>query len=399
MTLADSSGIMIFVREDGQRALHIGVNAHLLSVTAGYRSAGISWYIHNLLDHLPQADPHVEYTVFTNNRYFEDVPGLHLQVSRLPTRRPPVRIFWEQAIQPWVLYRSHVDLCHGPAFVGALASACPMVVTVHDLSFLLYPENFRALNRLYLQVFTRQSVRRARRVLAVSNSTKDDLIRFYGIASSKIDVIHNGADPSFRPLPAEHVDAFRVERGLPDRFVLFVGTLEPRKNVVGLVEAYAQLPSDRPPLMLVGAKGWLYDEIYRRIEALNLSDEIHFVGYVPPDDLPWWYNAAELFVYPSLYEGFGLPPLEAMACGTPVITSTVSSLPEVVGSAGMLVDPGDSQMLAEAMQRVLTDAGARARMRVAGIDQAQGFSWDHAAQHTVTSYRQALMVGEGNHGV
>jgi glycosyltransferase involved in cell wall biosynthesis len=195
------------------------------------------------------------------------------------------------------------------------------------------------------------------------------------------------------------VDAFREERQLPDRFILFVGTLEPRKNVANLIQAYAQLPPDRPPLMLIGGKGWLYDEIYERIEALNLSDEIHFVGYVPLDDLPWWYNAAELFVYPSLYEGFGLPPLEAMACGTPVITSSSSSLPEVVGQAGVLVDPNDSQMLAEAMQHVLVDTDARTRMKAAGVERAKGFSWEQTARHTLGSYRQALMPVEGKQGV
>jgi glycosyltransferase involved in cell wall biosynthesis len=390
---------MIPVREDEQQALHIGVNAHLLSAAAGYRSAGISWYIHNLLEHLPQVDPQIAYTVFASNWRLGDVPGLHLRISPLPTHRPPVRIFWEQVIQPYALRRSRADLCHGPAFVGAVVSACPLVVTVHDLSFLLYPEAFRTLNRLYLKTFTRQSVRRAKRVIAVSDSTKRDLVRYYGIAPTKVDVIYNGVDGSFHPLPAEHVDAFREERHLPDRFILFVGTLEPRKNVANLIQAYAQLPPDRPPLMLIGGRGWLYDEIYERIEALNLSDEIQFVGYVPPDDLPWWYNAAELFVYPSLYEGFGLPPLEAMACGTPVITSSSSSLPEVVGQAGMLVDPNDSQMLADAMQHVLSDTDARTRMKAAGVERAKGFSWEQTARHTLGSYRLALMPVEGKQGV
>jgi glycosyltransferase involved in cell wall biosynthesis len=217
--------------------------------------------------------------------------------------------------------------------------------------------------------------------------------------ATKVEVVYNGVDPSFRPLPADEVGAFRRERGLPDRFILFVGTLEPRKNVARLVEAYARLPERRPALVLVGGKGWLYDEIFGRVEALNLSREIHCAGYVPADDLPWWYNAAELFVYPSLYEGFGLPPLEAMACGTPVVTSTASSLPEVVGSAGLMVDPTEIEELTTAMERMLKDRDMRQQMRAAGLAQAQRFSWVETARRTVETYRRALTPGEGENGV
>jgi glycosyltransferase involved in cell wall biosynthesis len=271
------------------------------------------------------------------------------------------------------------------------------VVTVHDLSFLLYPRNFRAFNRLYLTAMTRLSVQKARRVLAVSESTKKDLVRIYGISPHKIDTVHNGIDDSYQPLPPDQVVAFRAERGLPDEFILFVGTLEPRKNVVTLIEAYAQLSGTRPPLMLVGGRGWLYDEVFARVEALDLSEEVHFVGYVPADQLRWWYSAATLFVYPSLYEGFGLPPLEAMACGTPVITSLASSLPEVVGDAALLIEPSDDKALAATMTKALADADLRENMRAAGLIQAGKFSWQKTAAETVASYRQA-MISEGGRG-
>lgn len=387
------------VRETNVRATHVGVNAHLLSLTGGYRSAGISSYIFNLLRHLPGIATEMEYTVFLNERHYRGEPGLELQVSRLPTNRPPVRILWEQALLPWAARREGIDLLHNMAFVGPLASTCPFVVTVHDLSFLFYPHSFRSLRRSYLRVFARMSVRRARRVIAVSESTKHDLVKIYGISPAKIDVVHNGVDASFQPLPADQVDAFRQQRGLPDRFVLFVGTLEPRKNIVGLIEAYARLPKERPPLVLVGGKGWFYDEIFCRVEALELTDEVHFAGFVPAEDLPLWYNAADLFVYPSMYEGFGLPPLEAMACGTAVITSTASSLPEVVGKAGQLVDPTDTDALATAMEQVLGDRDLQQQMRAAGLVQAGGFSWDKAARQTVDSYRRALTPGEDRQGV
>jgi glycosyltransferase involved in cell wall biosynthesis len=389
---------MDIVRQSTGRAIHVGVDAHLLSLAETYRSAGIHWYIQNLLSYLPAADSAIKYTVFLGEKRYSGAPGLDLQISRLPTHQPIVRIVWEQVIQPAALGRSGVDLIHGMAFVGPLLSACPSVVTVHDLSFLFYPQGFRKLNRLYLRIFTRLSVHRAQRIIAVSESTKRALVQQYGLLPAKIDVVHNGVDPSFRLLQASQVAAFRAEQGLPERFILFVGTLEPRKNVAALIEAYARLSRSRPPLMLVGGKGWLHDGVFARMEALGLTDEVRFVGYVPAGDLPFWYNAADLFVYPSLYEGFGLPPLEAMACGTPVITSAASSLPEVVSQAGLLVDPTSIDDLVSAMARVLADADLREEMRAAGLVQASLFSWQQTAQRTAASYRRALAAkgGEGS---
>ena len=379
------------------QALHVGVNAHLLSLAESYRSAGISWYIQNLLRCLPDADPEIDYTVFLGEKRYPGAPGLRLRVSSLPTYQPLARIFWEQVLQPWTIRRAGLDLLHGMHLVGPVASACPFVVTVHDLSFLFYPQNFRSLKRLYLRTVTRWSVQHAQRVITISENTKRDVMRVYGISPEKVDMIYYGLDPIFRPLPDEQVAEFRSRRGLPERFLLFVGTLEPRKNVARLVEAYARLPKPRPALMLVGGKGWLYDEIFARVEALDLSGEVIFAGYVPGEDLPWWYNAADLFVYPSVYEGFGLPPLEAMACGTPVVASNASSLPEVVGEAGQLVPPDDTTALTEVLGQVLADAALRESMRQAGLAQAAKFSWPMAAAQTVGTYRHALADGGGRH--
>jgi len=378
------------VSNSNGRSIHVGLNAQLLSQAESYRSAGISWYIRNLLRHLPEADPEIRCTAFLGAKGYSGEPGLQLRHSRLPTRHPLVRILWEQAIQPWAVRRSRLNLLHGLALVGPMLSACPLVITIHDLSFLHYPRSFPTWKRHYLQLFTRLSVRRARRVIAISESTRRDIVKQYGISPEKIDTITYGLDPLFHPLPAGQVSGFRIQQGLPERFILFVGTLEPRKNVVRLIEAYARLPEGRPPLLLVGGKGWLYDEIFARVEALNLNGQVKFVGYVPGQVLPWWYNAAEVLVYPSLYEGFGLPPLEAMACGTPVVTSTVSSLPEVVGQAGLMVDPFDTEALATAMDQVLTDRDLREKMQIAGLEQARTFSWPETARRTAASYRRAL---------
>ena len=388
--------------------MHIGLNAHLLSLAETYRGAGINWYIHNLLTHLPRVDRDNRYTAFLGDGRFTPSTrlrraqssrsghrssGLALKLSRLPTSRPVVRIFWEQVVQPFALRKERVDLLHALAFVTPLLSPCPAVVTIYDLSFLLYPESFKRFKRFYLGLFTRLSARRARRIIAISESTKRDVVRLLGVPPEKVEVIYCGIDEAFRPLAEDRVAAFRSKHGLPERFILFVGTIEPRKNVTRLIEAFATLrPCDFANLKLVigGAKGWFYQDVFARVEELGLEGQVMFPGYIPVSELPLWYNAAELFVYPSLYEGFGLPPLEAMACGTPVVTANTSSLPEVVGEAGLTVDPLDVAGLAEAMRRVLGDEALRQEMRKRGLQRAKGFSWTKTAQETVQVYRRAM---------
>jgi len=382
--------------------MHIGLNAHLLSLTETYRGAGINWYIRNLLTHLPYVDRNNRYTAFVGDRRFTS-SGLVLRPSRLPTSRPVVRIFWEQVVQPFALRKERVDLLHALAFVAPLLSRCPSVVTIYDLSFLLYPESFKRAKRFYLGLFTRLSARRARRIIAISESTKRDVVRLLGVPPEKVEVVYCGIDEAFRPLAEEQVAAFRSKRGLPERFILFVGTIEPRKNVTRLIEAFADLRSFDVAqdtfaicdlrLVIGGAKGWFYQDVFARVEELGLEDKVIFPGYIPVSELPLWYNAAELFVYPSLYEGFGLPPLEAMACGTPVVAANTSSLPEVVGEAGLIVDPLDVEGLAEAMRRALDDEALRQEMREQGLERAKGFSWTKTAQETVQVYRRAMEGG------
>ncbi len=381
--------------------MHIGLNAHLLSLSETYRGAGINWYIHNLLTHLPRVDHDDRYTAFIGDRRFTS-SGLALKLSRLPTSSPPIRIFWEQVFQPFALRKERVDLLHALAFVTPLLSPCPSVVTIYDLSFLLYPESFKRSKRFYLGLFTRLSARRARRIIAISESTRRDVVRLLGVSPEKVEVVYCGIDDAFRPLAEDQVAAFRSKRGLPGRFIFFVGTIEPRKNVTRLIEAFADLRSfdvaqDRFAirdlrLVIGGAKGWFYEDVFARVEELGLEGAVMFPGYIPINELPLWYNAAELFVYPSLYEGFGLPPLEAMACGTPVVAANTSSLPEVVGQGGLTVDPLDVEGLAEAMRRALDDEAFWQEMRERGLQRAKGFSWTKTAQETVQVYRRAMGV-------
>lgn len=373
----------------------VGLNAHLLSLTGTYRGAGINGYIYQLLRHLP-ADAEArlfEYIAYLHDPGFAPVAGLGVARARWDTRKPWRRIVWEQT--RLAALARELDLLHGLAFATPIACACPTVVTVHDLSFYRYPQAFRRFNRAYLGWITRVSVRKAARVIAVSESTRQDVISFCGVPGERVIVVPNGVAQEFCPADARATAAFRQRKGLPERFILFLGTLEPRKNIVRLLEAYAQIVRERavgdtPMLVIAGAKGWFYETIFARVAQLALTERVIFPGFVPADELPWWYRAAELFVYPSLFEGFGLPVLEAMACGTPGITSNVSSLPEVAGAAALLVAPEDTAALAAAMARVLDEPGLAAQMRAAGLQQAAHFPWTRTARETASVYRAVL---------
>lgn len=379
----------------------IGIDAHLLSFAGSYRQAGVSRYIAELLRAFAAVDaagaggPAHDYVAYAGPERppadFAPGGGVRWRHSRLRTARPPARIAWEQAAGPLAAARDRLDLFHGPVNVLPLLLPCPGVVTVHDLAFLAYPEAYHPAKRRYLKLATALSVRRAARVIAVSAATRDELVRRLGVPERKVTVVHNAVDPAFKPLPAAEIAAFRAEQELPERMVLFVGTLEPRKNLVGLLDAFARIaPETDAHLVVVGGKGWLYDEVFARLARLGLTERVRFAGFVPDAQLPLWYNAAEVFVYPSLYEGFGLPPLEALACGTSVVTSNASSMPEVVGDAALLADPDDPDALAAALRRLLSDPGLRTMLRERGLARAAVFSWARTAAATRAVYDAVL---------
>jgi glycosyltransferase involved in cell wall biosynthesis len=375
----------------------IVLNAQLLSFSASYRQAGISRLIHATIQGLQTVDQQNTYVVFTGDR---NIPAGYITnerwrivVPRLPAGRRPLRILWEQAALPWSLLAEQADLLHALAFVGPLVCPRPQVVTVYDLSFLLYPAVFNRLNRLYLSTMTPISVRRARRVIAISESTKRDLVRLMHVPAEHVDVVYPALEPGIQRVEdGQSLAAFRRRHNLPERFILFVGTLEPRKNVAALVQAYSLLRRRgmSQALVLAGSKGWRYEEIFAAIEASGVAQDIILPGYVAREELPLWYSAADAFVYPSLYEGFGLPVLEAMACGAPVITSNVSSLPEVAGDAALLVDPADIGGLADAIQHVVSSSAVRSDMQARGMQRAATFTLDRMARATCAVYSRAL---------
>lgn len=374
--------------------MHIAVNAHLLAHTRSFRRAGVSHYIEQVLQHLGQIDRSNRYTIYTTRGLDATALGLpaNFQVhpSKLPTINPRIRIPWEQFIAPALLRASGASLYHGALNVVPFACPVPSVVTIHDLAFIRFPQTFRAYNRTYLDFATRLSARRAARILAVSEHTKREVVGILGVPAERVVVTPNAARSHFRPPEPAALDAFRVRHGLPERFVLYVGTIEPRKNLPTLLEAYAEVARrHNVPLLVGGGKGWLYESIFARLEQLGLREQVKFVGYIEEDELPLWYAAARVFVFPSIYEGFGMPPLESMACGTPVVTSNSSSLPEVVGDAGLMVPPHDTAALADAIVRLLEDAELHAELRERGLARARHFNWRSTAEKTLQAYKDA----------
>ena len=371
--------------------VHVGLNAHLLSAEAGYRAAGIHNVIHRLLQHLPSvASSDWHFTAMVGSRITAQYEGIQLRHASLDTESPLRRIVWEQVLQPAQL--SDFDLYHAMAFVAPLVNVKPTVVTVYDLTFMRYPERLPVSRRLYLRLFTALSCQRARRITAISHSTAHDLMRLLNIPASKIDVTPLGYDRDVHyPRSASEIASFKQRMGLPERFWLFIGTIEPRKNLTMLLDAYAQLPTnERLPLILGGGKGWGINEVEAKIQQHGLQNEVKLAGFIPPEDLSLWYNSAEVFLYPSVFEGFGLPVLEAMACGTPIITSNVSSLLEVAQNAGLCLPPHDIEAWVQALRMATSDDTWRTTARQRGLEEAQHFNWQDTARLTLASYQKAL---------
>jgi glycosyltransferase involved in cell wall biosynthesis len=290
------------------------------------------------------------------------------------------------------LMRLGLDVLHSPDFIPPHRPSCRSVITVHDLAFLLYPHFLTKESARYYGHID-QAVRWTDQIISVSESTKRDTIQHLGVPEEKITVVHEAANPIFRPVDrAEAREQVLNRHGVEGPYVLFVSTIEPRKNVPSLLRALWQLNTcykEEVRLVLAGGKGWLFEDAFAVVDELKLDDRVHFVGRVSSEDLLYLYNAAELLAHPAFYEGFGLPPLEAMACGLPVVVSNVASLPEVVGDAGQLIDPHDVDELTVAMWRVLNDSALREQMREKGLKQAGRFSWERAARETVEIYRRA----------
>ena len=366
-----------------------------LDVSAAvHRRAGLGRYAENLARALVAAHPE-RYALFYNReRGVEPLAGLEF----LPARTVALGYKpWRMLVWLGQLARVGLDdllpgaeLFHATEHLLLSLRSIPTVLTVHDLIFRHLPAHHKPLNRWYLNLTMPLYCRRATHIIAVSECTRQDLIAAYDLPAEKITVVHEAADPRFRPQPSQVLNAVRARFGLPDRYLLFVGTIEPRKNLTRLLAAFeavhAQGLSDG--LVVVGRRGWLYDDFFARLGRSRVRDAVLFPGYVSDEDLVAICAGAQALVLPSLYEGFGLPVLEAMACGTPAVCSNTSSLPEVAGNAASLVDPLDVDGLVASLGRVLSDREVRREMRERGLVQAKRFSWERAAQETLAVYQE-----------
>ena len=375
--------------------MHIGIDAHAI----GARQGGNETYIKNLIKALAELDGENRYTLYLANaeaaaswrsdftRRFGNFE-VRLLPPPTPLIRVPVALAFDLRFRP-------VDVLH-VQFTAPPFCPVPVIATIHDLAFEHLPETFTRRGSLQLKITVRRTAKKAARVATVSEYSRQDLIRTYRLPPEKVVVTHNGIEPHFTPQPrsADEAESLRRRLGIGRDFILAVGSLQPRKNLIRLMRAYSKLRSEQASfhhqLVIVGRQLWLADGIFEEVQRQPWAQDVILTGYVADEDLPALYRAATAFVYPSLFEGFGLPPVEAMACGTPVVTSNTSSLPEVVGEAAVLVDPYDEQDLIRALLKIVNDHSLRAQLRERGLAQAQKFTWRAAAEKTLELYRDSF---------
>ena len=371
--------------------MHIAIDAH--SVGAGL--AGNESYATNLIEALAEIDSVNDYTLYvTRNeaveRFSKRWPNFRVRTTlpHTPLIRIPLTLSAELRKHP-------VDVLH-VQFTAPPFAPCPLVVSIHDLSFEHLPETFNRRSRAQLRLTVRRSAHKAARIVALSEHGKRDIIATYGISPDLVTAIPLAAPPHFEPVANEkELQRIRHTYGITQDYILSVGSIQPRKNLSRLISAYVHLrgarpDSNLPQLVIVGRRAWLYDETLKSINESGAGTSIIVTGYVPDNDLPALYSGALCFVYPSYFEGFGLPPLEAMKCGTPVITGNRTSLPEVVGDAGLLVDPFDVKALAAAIEQLIYNPDFRLQLRVKGLNRARMFDWRETARRTLEVYQAAV---------
>jgi glycosyltransferase involved in cell wall biosynthesis len=370
--------------------MHVVLDARYVSQT----QSGVGHYTQRLVSGLAAIDRVNRYTCVI----LQGGPGLPVvqeNVAWWPTRISFEDHFrgdlWLLAYLPARLHRLRADVFHGPAvFLPLVKWGYRTVVTIHDLVSFLFPTTVPRKYSLYMRLMTRLAARSADRIIAVSGATRDDLCRVLGVPEERVVVIHEAVDPAFAAATDDDRAAAVLRRyGIRPPYCLFVGNLEPRKNLARLIDAFARVRSGggaRPQLVVAGTRGWLYGGIFRAVETHGVARDIVFTGYVPPADLPALYAGATCFVFPSLYEGFGLPVLEAMAAGAPVVASRAGAIPEVAGDAALLVDAERPDQIAEAIESVLGDAALRAGMTARGRARAREFTWEAVARQTLAVY-------------
>lgn len=373
--------------------MRIAIDAHSVGTGLG----GNESYATHLVEALAEIDSVNQYTIYVTrreavSRFSNRWPNFTARTTlpHTPLIRIPLTLSAE-------LRRNPVDVLH-VQFTAPPMAPCPVVVSIHDLSFEHLPETFKRRSRAQLRFTVRRSARSAAHILALSEFAREDIIATYGVNPDKVSVVPLAAPAHFGPVSDEkELQRVRQTYGIEGDYILTVGSIQPRKNLRRLLEAYSVLRGTRPEvklpkLLLVGKCAWLYDETLRAIEQLEVSNLVILTGYVPEADLPALYSGARCFVYPSYFEGFGLPPLEAMQCGTPVIVGNRTSLPEVVGDAAVLVDPFSVEAIAAAIEKVIRDSDLCRTLRVKGLERARLFEWRETARQTLAVYEKAASL-------
>lgn len=346
---------------------------------------GVERYAAELIKNLAGLDQNNQYILYFRTQpqpWFYELPkNFHIRILPFPK-------FWTQLRLSWEMIIHRVDVLVILASVLPIIHPRNSIFTTHDIAYEMFPQAFTPFMRNYLRWSTRFAVKHARKILAVSEATKSDLIRIYKAIPNKIAVTYLGFNAEeFRPRRYDEVQPILDKYGLVyQKYILFVGTIQPRKNLERLTEAFHKLRKQHhieEKLAIVGGRGWLWEPIVKKIKIAGLDGSAKYYDYVAKEDLTYIYAGARLLILPALYEGFGLPPLEAMACGVPVVVSNISSLPEVVGEAGVLVDPNSVDSIAEGLLKVLTDQNLRNQMIARGLEQAKKFTWEKTARKTL----------------
>lgn len=371
----------------------IGIDIRVLG---NKKRSGIEEYTENLLAYLLPLDKNIKFKLFFSSFSGEisEYDWFFLKNVELFRRKIPNKFLFPSSsffdfpkIDKLI---GGVDVFFSPHFfITALSPECKRVTTFHDLSFVHYPEFFSWRKNIWhnFEMNPLWQSRFSDKIIAVSNSTKQDLVNIYGIDPAKVEVIYSGISPDIKCPSNEELDKFRFTNQLPGKFILFLGTLEPRKNITGLIKAFNILKNKNGfndlYLVIVGGKGWLCDNIFKEIERSPFKKNIILKNYISDNERKFYYSLAEVFIYPSFFEGFGFPPLEAMACETPVVVSNTSSLPEVVGEAGLLIQPQNIQGLAWSISRILGDRNLRTRLIGLGTKKSSNFTWKKTAEKTL----------------
>jgi glycosyltransferase involved in cell wall biosynthesis len=375
--------------------MHIGIDASRLAIR---HRTGTEHYTYALLAALAQLDRHTHYTLYANTPPATLPPlGSNVDMRLLPFPRlwTHLRLGAEMVVSP-------PDVLFVPAHVIPLSHTQRSVVTIHDLGYLAFPQAHTPQRWLDLHASTWWNTQAAHHIITISHATKQALMTHYRVPADKITVIHHGVAPRFAPVQdRQQISAVKQRYGIPtnDAYLLYIGTVHPRKNLERLIDSFALMfqgssgtshaPLDTLRLVIAGQKGWLTETIERRGAERGIADRVGFTGYVPDEDIPALLSGALAFVFPSLYEGFGMPVLEAMACHTPVLTSTTTSLPEVAGDAALLVNPNDTNAIAEGMSRLVNDPALRDTLRERGSQHAATFTWERCARETLRVLQSA----------